>query len=72
MNPDTPDSKDSLAAERDTAAANDDGDGREEWNTDAGGDVRSPLYIDLDKLAHASNNNSNSYRMVGNKQDACC
>jgi len=70
-NPDTPDSEDSLAAERDTAAADDDGDGREEWNTDAGGDVRSPLYIDLDKLARASNNNSNSYRMVGNEQDAC-
>jgi len=69
-NPDTPDSEDSLAAERDTTAADDDGDGREEWNTDTSGDIHSPLYIDLDKLACASNNNSNSYWMVGNEQDA--
>ena len=69
-NPDTPDSEDSPAAEKDTATADDDGDGREERNPDASGDVRSPLYINFDKLARASNNNSNSYRIVGNEQDA--
>ena len=67
-----------LAAERDAAAADNDDDGGEGRNKDAGGDVRSPFYTDFDKLARASNNNnnnnssssSNSYRMPGNEQDA--
>jgi len=69
-----------LAAERDAAADNDD-DGGEGRNKDAGGDVCSPFYTDFDKLARASNNNnnnnnnssssnSNSYRIPGNEQDA--
>ena len=71
-----------LATERDAAADNDD-DGGEGRNKDAGSDVRSPFYTDFDKLACASNNNnnnnnnnsssssnSNSYQIPSNKQDA--
>jgi len=66
-----------LATERDATANNDD-DGGEGRNKDAGGDVHSPFYTDFDKLAHASNNNnnssssssnSNSYRIPSNEQD---
>ena len=65
---------DSPAAER-YATDTDDDDGVEERNEDAGGDVRSPFYTDLDKRARASNNNNDdnnsiSYRKSGNAQNA--
>ena len=71
-NPNTPNNlEDYLAAESDATAADNDDDGREERNKDAGSNVRSPLYTNFDKLARASSNNSNSYQMAGNNQDAC-
>ena len=72
-NPNIPaDPEDSPVAGRDAADVDDDGrvEGR---NEGAGGDVRSPFYTDLDKLACASNNNNNnnsiSYQKSGNTQD---
>ena len=60
-NPSTPaDPEDSPTAERDSANIDDDDDRAEERKEDAGSDVHSLLYTDLDKLACASNNNNNN------------